>query len=126
MTFMATAAGGGILDGLMASAGNDQRVLDAWTFSTSGYTVDTDNPIYFSLNVGPGYSTNDLNLWSYSDGAWSAYTPTDLTYDGTYASFTATGLSGYAATAVPEAGTLALLVIGAFGLLAYAGWKRRS
>ena len=25
--------------------------------------------------------------------------PTDLTYDGTYASFTATGLSGYAVTA---------------------------
>ena len=51
--------------------------------------------------------------------------PTDLTYDGTFASFTATGLSGYAMAAVPEPCTLVLLGIGAISLLAYARRRQR-
>ena len=48
---------------------------------------------------------------------WTPYNAQDLTYDGTYASFTATGFSGYAVT-VPEPGTLVLL---AAGLLILSG-----
>jgi fibronectin-binding autotransporter adhesin len=126
MTFTATAANGAVLNILKASAGTDQKVLDAWTFSTTDFTLSTNNPIYFSLKVGPGYSTDDLNLWGYNGTSWSPYTPTDLTYDGAYASFTATGLSGYAVTAVPEPGTLAFLVLGFLGLAAYARRKRKQ
>ena len=57
-------------------------------------------------------------MWGYNGTSWVAYVPTDLTYDGTYASFTATGLSGFAA--VPEPGTLALVAAGFVGLLVYA------
>jgi hypothetical protein len=51
---------------------------------------------------------------------------TDLTCNGTYASFTVTGFSGYALTTVPEPGTLALLLTGLFASLACARRKRRN
>jgi hypothetical protein len=51
----------------------------------------------------------------------------DLTYDGNYASFTVTGFSGYAVTTVPEPAMLALIGIGAIGLLGYAWrWRRQA
>ncbi len=124
ITFTATATGGTTLDILKSAAGSDQSVLDAWTFSTTNYSLSANNPVYFSLKVGPNFSTDDLDLWGYNGTSWAAYVPTDLTYDGTYASFTATGLSGYAATAVPEPGTLALLAAGFLGIAAYARRKR--
>jgi T5SS/PEP-CTERM-associated repeat protein len=125
ITFTALATGGTPLDGLKSVAGSDQAVLDAWTFATTNYSLSATNPIYFSLKVGPNFSTDDLELWGYNGTSWAAYIPTDLTYDGTYASFTATGLSGYAATAVPEPGTLVLLAAGFLGLAAYARRKQR-
>jgi hypothetical protein len=60
----------------------------------------------------------------YDGSAWSEYPTIDLTYDGNYASFTATGLSGYAMV-VPEPGTLVLLATGVLGLLIYARRKRK-
>ena len=121
-TLTATAADATILDGLKTAAGVDQSVLDAWTFSLANYRLLPGSPIYFSLNVGPNHSAHDLELWGYDGTSWAAYTPTDLTYDGTYASFTATGLSGYAVSAVvvPEPGTLAFLTVAFFGLLTCA------
>jgi fibronectin-binding autotransporter adhesin len=124
MTFTATATGGALLDALKAVAGEHRDVLNAWTFSTTDYSLDANSPIYFSLKVGPGYSADDLDLWSYNGTSWAAYVPTDLTYDGTYASFTATGMSGYAATTAPEPGTLALLAAGFLGVMVYARRKR--
>jgi T5SS/PEP-CTERM-associated repeat protein len=118
MVFTATAVSGTALDALRTTVGIGNPVLDAWTFSTTGYTLDANDPIYFSLKVGPGHSTDDLELWGYDGTSWAAYVPSDLTYDGTYASFTATGLSGFAA--VPEPGTLAFLAVGFLGLLAFA------
>ena len=119
MTFTATAIADTILGG--------QTVLSGWTFATSGYDVSASNPIYLSLAVGAGHSRDDLELWHYDGSTWTAYSPFDLTYDGTYASFTATRLSGYAmtGTAVPEPGTPALLAAGLVGLVLYSRRKRK-
>ena len=67
-------------------------VLSGWTFSTSGYTSGA--PAYLSLSVGGGYSRDDLDVWSDNGGAWSPFRASDLTCDGTFASFTATALNG--------------------------------
>ena len=50
-----------------------------------------------------GQAAETLGVWRYTGSAWAAYVPSDLSFDGAYASFTVTGLSGYAVTgAVPE------------------------
>ena len=52
----------------------------------------------------------DLAVWHFDGAAWTTYTAGDLSYDGTYASFTVTGFSGYAVTvAVPEPAGLGVL-----------------
>jgi hypothetical protein len=56
-------------------------------------------------------------VWRYDGTDWNPYDAMDLTYDGTYGSFTVTGFSGYAVTLVPEPATLALLLL-ALGALA--------
>jgi T5SS/PEP-CTERM-associated repeat protein len=124
MTFSATAMNSTILDVLRADLPANESVLSGWTFATTNYTVSSTNPVYLSFNVGPGQPSDLLEVWHYDSSAWTEYPTTDLTYDGTFASFTATGLSGYAMVAVPEPGTLALLAAGLIGLLAYA-WRRR-
>lgn len=108
VTFTATA-----IDALDVLGDSAKTVLSGWTFSMSGNTMSSTNPIYFSLKVGPDYETDDFDLWCYNGTGWTAYSPTDLTYDGAYASFTATEFSGFAVTeAVPEPTTLTLLVAG--------------
>ena len=125
MVFLATAMSPPTLSTLVSQLPANESILSAWNFSTTDYAVSSTNPIYLSFNVGAGQSSDDLNLWQYNGTTWTPYVPTDLTYDGTFASFTATGLSGYAMTAVPEPSTLALLGIAAIGLLACA-WRRRK
>ena len=124
MTFTATAMDHEILDTLGSQLPPDDAILSGWMFSTTGYAVSPTNPIYLSFNVGAKHPADDLEVWHYDGSTWTGYSPTDLTYDGTYASFTATGLSGYAMVAVPEPDTLVLLAAGLFGLLAYA-WRKR-
>ena len=124
VAFTATAMNDTMLATLRSQLPADDSVLSGWTFSTTNYGVSSTNPVYLSFNVGAGYWTDDLNLWHYDGSTWAAYIPADLTYDGTYASFTATSLSGYAMTAVPEPGTFALAGIGAISLLVCA-WRRR-
>ena len=94
-------------------------------FSTDGYTVSPSNPAYLSFNVAGDDLKEGLEVWHYDAASgWSKYDASDLTCDGTFASFTATSFSGYA-VAVPEPGTLVLLIAGALGLLIYSRRKRR-
>lgn len=94
----------------------DQTLLAGWTFSASGYTEG--DPVYLSLDVGPGFTTADFSTWHYDGTTWSDYTPTDFTYDGQYASFTVSGFSGYAVT-TPEPASLAILAFAGMALLAF-------
>jgi T5SS/PEP-CTERM-associated repeat protein len=124
MTFTATAMDNGTLATLRSLLPTNRSVLSGWTFSTTDYTVDSANPIYLSFQVGAGVTQSELEVWHYDGSVWTPYAANDLTYDGNYASFTATGLSGYAMT-VPEPGTLALLAAGVLGLLAHVRRKRK-
>ena len=61
--------------------------------------------MYLSLLIGAGYtpyqlataafSRDNLSVWDYNGTTWSRFQANDLTFDGTYASFTVTALSGY-------------------------------
>jgi T5SS/PEP-CTERM-associated repeat protein len=128
ITFTAAAMSDATFGGLRSQLGANEAILGGWSLSTTNYTVNSNNPVYLSFDIGPGYPADDLDVWQYVGTTWSKYTPTDLTYDGTYASFTATGLSGFAMSGVPmpEPGTLALLAAGLLGLLVYARQTRKQ
>jgi T5SS/PEP-CTERM-associated repeat protein len=126
LDFTATAVTGDTLNLLKNQLGIGESVLSSWAFLAKGYTVSSNNPVYLSLKIGSGHVMDDLDLWHYGTNGWTAYSPTDLTYDGTYASFTVTSFSGYAVTgiAVPEPSGAVLLLATAVGLAGYA-WRKR-
>ena len=103
LNFTATTLGGNTLASLDAQLLSGQSVLAAWSFlATSGY--ESGDPAYLSFDVG---SASGLEVWQYNGSNWTQYDPTDLTDDGTYASFTVTSLGDYAVSAVPEPATIA-------------------
>jgi hypothetical protein len=73
--------------------------------------------------AGAGQNLGELAIYDYNGTAWVPYSTTDLAYDGTYASFTATAMGDYAGVATPEPGTLVLFGSGLLGLV---GAMRRS
>jgi hypothetical protein len=124
LSVTATPIGGAALSGLESLLGPRQSLLGGWEFAfASGYAAG--DPAYLSFDVGAGYSRNGLEVWHYDGANWTEFAANDLTYDGTYASFTVTGFSGYAVTTVPEPGTLALLVAASLGLCVYGRRKKR-
>ncbi len=60
------------------------------------------DPVYLSFSVGKEFTRSDLHLWRYDGAAWSSFSANDVTCADGYASFTVTGFSGYAVSAVPE------------------------
>jgi T5SS/PEP-CTERM-associated repeat protein len=125
--FTATAISDTTLTSLQSRLATGDSVLSGWEFLADNYTVSETNPVYLSLKVGSGHSLDDLDLWHYNGSNWSVYTAPDLTYDGTYASFTVTNFSGYAVSglAVPEPSAIILLSVGAASLLVW-GWRQRK
>jgi len=125
LTLTPSAISDGTLTDLEDLLDAGQWVLGGWEFTaTGGYTPG--DPAYLSFGIDTGYSRDDLQIWHHDTTGWEEYAPGDLTYDGTCASFTVTGFSGYALTLVPEPGTIALsAVLGLIGLLLYIR-RRRS
>lgn len=123
LTFTATAIGDGPLDSLKALLSGDP-LLGGWNLaSDAGYSAG--DPIYLSFKNGIGgeYTSQAMQVWSYDGTTWSKYAADDLTYDGTYASFTTTTLGCYAVS-VPEPATFVLLILGFGGLLIGYGRKK--
>ncbi len=112
---VANAVSGGALAALQTKAGSGNTVKGAWEFGVFGGYNEGD-PAYLSFEVGAGYSLNKFKLWHYSSGVWSQYSGGDVNYDGKYVNVTVTGFSGYALTAVPEPGVVALFVVGLVGV----------
>jgi T5SS/PEP-CTERM-associated repeat protein len=123
LTFTATAIGDGPLDSLKSLLSGDP-LLGGWNLAAdAGYTVG--DPIYLSFKNGIGgeYTYQAMQVWSYDGTTWSKYATDDLTYDGTYASFTTTAPGCYAVS-VPEPGSITLLILGFGGLLIGYGRKK--
>lgn len=100
LSLTASAISGDTLTGLESLLVGQQSVLGGWNFTNvTGYT--SGDPAYLSFGIGTGYARNDLQIWHYVGGSWTEYASTDLTCNGTYASFTVTGFGGYAVTGVP-------------------------
>jgi T5SS/PEP-CTERM-associated repeat protein len=122
LSVTATTIGGSTFTALQSLLGPQQSILGGWEFAfASGYTEG--DPAYLSFGIGSGYSRNGLEVWHFDGSTWTPFSADDLTYDGTYASFTVTGFSGYAVTTVPEPSMLALLLAAAMGIFAYGRWK---
>jgi T5SS/PEP-CTERM-associated repeat protein len=120
LTFTATAIGGSELASLETLiTGEGKGVLSGWDFSTTGYTVSSTTPVYLSLWADTATDLSDLTVWHYDGSIWSKFDATDLAFDGTYASFSATSFSGYAVSGtapVPVPSALFLLGPGLAGL----------
>lgn len=90
--------------------GAASEVDAGWTFTANGYS--DGSPVYLSMDTAPGDSDAALSIWHYDGSIWTPYAPVDLVYNGTDASFTVTGFSGYAVTSlVPEPACTSLLML---------------
>ncbi len=124
--FTATVMPGGDLGPLTLQFDSDESLLGAWQFSLGGSGYSLGDPVYLSFPVADGTLTSDLHVWHWDGTDWTAFPAGDLNVGQGYANFTVTSFSGYAVSVVPEPSTLALLSMGAIGLLAYRRWQGRA
>ncbi len=126
-SFTATAMPDSSLDPLTMQFDADESLLGAWQFSLGGSGYSAGDPVYLSFPVADGTPLSYLQVWHWDGTDWTAFPAGDLNVGQGYANFTATSFSGYAVSAVvPEPSTLALLSMGAIGLLAYSRWRGRA
>ena len=92
LSLTASPLGGVNLLLLKAMLPADESLLGGWQFAGS---YPAGDPAYLSLAVGGGFSPGGLDVWSYNGTTWTPHAADDLTYDGTFASFTETALGGY-------------------------------
>jgi hypothetical protein len=106
------------LDDLLKMPGFEGKVLSGWDFDTD--FAGGDN-VMLSFEIGLG--AEDVGVWHYDGGAWSQYAADLETYDANgVLSFTVTGLSGWAVTAIPEPATMMLMGVAC----ALAALRRRG
>ena len=123
INFTASVVSGDRLTALQKLVEPGQTLLSAWDLTATGSGYSASDPFYLSFGVGQGYSRSDLQVWRFDGNSWSSDPATDLTCNDGYASFTSTGLSTYAISAVPEPSTVAMLLTITVGGLLW--WKRR-
>ncbi len=114
------------LSGLQGQLAAGKAVLSAWNFDITGTTTSESNPVYLSLFAGPDQNLSTLAIWHYDGSTWSAFTANDLAYDGTYASFTVTGFSGYALSGTAPVPIPAAVWMLGSGLAGLIGFRKRS
>jgi hypothetical protein len=114
LTFTATAIEGSTLNKLKGMLGAGDSLLGGWNLTAAtGYAAG--DPVYLSFGNGiGGYAEDKLQIWSYDGTTWAKLAADDLTYDGTYASFTTTAMGTFAVS-VPEPGMGVLLLGGLVG-----------
>ena len=94
LSFTGTVESGGTLSGLLQPG---ETVLSGWELSADG-AYAAGEPMYLSFDVGHAQLLDELQLWSLDGDGWTNLDAYDLTYDRTYASWTATAMGTYAVT----------------------------
>ncbi|BCA57079.1 hypothetical protein W02_42190 [Nitrospira sp. KM1] len=100
-----------------------KAILSGWDFSATGYTAG--DPVYLSLQIGADQKFYDLDVWHYDGTSWAKYLNTDLAYDNTFASFVATGFSGYAISGLAPVPVPAAMWLFGSGMVTVIGLARR-
>ena len=101
ITFTGSLLSASVLASLTSHLLAGDSVMSGWSWSTTSYAINT--PTYISLagrGNGGGFYPAGLEVWSCYGGAWSEFVPDDLTYDGTFASFTGEPVGTIAVTGV--------------------------
>jgi|GEM_PF-2816100 len=97
----------------------ENPVVGAYSFSTSL----SETNVLLAFQVGTGLDAETFSIWHLAEGEteWTLFDPETFSYADGWASFTVSGFSDYAITAVPEPSAYALI----FGICGLALVIRR-
>ena len=123
INFTATPLDGNGLSSLQGVLPRGESVLSGWNLTAAGTGYNSADPVYLSLHIPASYNRDDLHLWQFNGSTWISFSAADLSCNDGYASFTITGISGYAVTAVPEPSAIALLLTASLGGLLWWRWR---